>query len=240
MIHFELNYQELDPEAKFGLVPKKFTAVSALWTFFLGLIFTGVFYGCLYPLHIQHKYQMVDMFFHGGMENRSTIPYYTMFLTCWCLAFLFVKWRKLKVQRKALSINLTPVDSRFVITRQIASPLVNQLHKRVFQSEKFMLFWRIERTLNCLDNIGHVSDVSAMMNDLAENDENWVESSYTLTKGLIWATSWNPSSEETGASAYWQTWTSYLSAHTGMEERIRSWYCIKRGSSETTGYAAAK
>ncbi|MCR4575216.1 MAG: MotA/TolQ/ExbB proton channel family protein [Lentisphaeria bacterium] len=187
MIHFELNYQELDPEAKFGLVPKKFTAVSTLWTFFLGLIFTGVFYGCLYPLHIQHKYQMVDMFFHGGMENRSTIPYYTMFLTCWCLAFLFVKWRKLKVQRKALSINLTPMDSRFVITRQIASPLVNQLHKRVFQSEKFMLFWRIERTLNCLDNIGHVSDVSAMMNDLAENDANWVESSYTLTKGLIWA-----------------------------------------------------
>ena len=187
MIHFELNYQELDPEAKIGLDPNKFTAVSALWTFFLGLIFTGVFYGGLYPIHTQHKYQMVDMFFHGGVENRSTIPYYTMVLTCWCLAFLFVKWRKLKVQRRALSINLTPVDSRFVITRQIAPLLVNQLHQRVFQSEKFMLFWRIECALNNLDNLGHVSDVSAVMNDLAENDANWVESSYTLTKGLIWA-----------------------------------------------------
>ena len=187
MIHYELNFQELDPEAKLGLVPQKYTAVSALWTFVLGLLFTGIFYGAMYPLHARHKWQMVDMFFHGGAENRSTIPYFTILLTCWCLAFLYVKWRKLAVQRKALSLSFTPADSRFVITRLIAGPLVNQLHQRVYQSEKFMLFWRIECALNGLDNLGHVSEVSAVMNDLAENDANLVESSYTLTKGLIWA-----------------------------------------------------
>ncbi len=187
MVRYELNFQELDPEAKVGLTPQKYTAVSALWTFFLGLLFTAIFYGALYPLHLQHKWQMIDMFFHGGVENRSSIPYFTMFLTCWCLAFLFVKWRKLAAQRKALTLNFTPADSRFVITRLIAGPLVNQLHQRVYQSEKFMLFWRIECALNGLDNLGHVSEVSAVMNDLAENDANLVESSYTLTKGLIWA-----------------------------------------------------
>ena len=184
---FELNYQELDPEAKLGLTPQKYTAVSAVLSFLLGLLFTGVFYGILYPLHDKHKYMMVDMFFHGGVEHRSTIPYFTMLLTCWCLAFLFIKWWKLQVQRKALSVSFTPPDSRFVITRLIAAPLVNQLHQRVYQSEKFMLFWRIECALNGLDNLGKVSEVSAVMNDLAENDANLVESSYTLTKGLIWA-----------------------------------------------------
>ena len=187
MVRYELNFQELDPEAKMGLTPQKYTAVSALWTFFLGLLFTLVFYGAMYPLYARHKWQMVDMFFHGGVENRSTIPYFTMFLTFWCLAFLYVKWRKLAAQRKALSLNFTPADSRFVITRLIAGPLVNQLHQRVYQSEKFMLFWRIECALNGLDNLGHVSEVSAVMNDLAETDANLVESSYTLTKGLIWA-----------------------------------------------------
>ncbi|MBQ7176974.1 MAG: MotA/TolQ/ExbB proton channel family protein [Victivallales bacterium] len=184
---FELNFQELDPEAKIGLTPQKYTAVSAVWSFFVGLLFTAAFYGAMYPLHIQHKYQMVDMFFHGGKENRSCIPYFTMFLTCWCLAFLYVKWRKLVVQRKALSLQFTPADSRFVITRLIAAPLVNQMHQRVYQSEKFMLLWRIECALNGLDNLGNVSEVSAVMNDLAENDANLVESSYTLTKGFIWA-----------------------------------------------------
>ena len=184
---FELNFQELDPEAKIGLVPQKYTAVSAIWSFFLGLLFTAIFYGALYPLHMRHKYQMVDMFFHGGAENRSSIPYFTMFLTGWCLAFLYVKWRKLVVQRKALSLRLTPSDNRFVITRLIAAPLVSQLHQRVYQSEKFMLLWRIECALNDLDNLGNVSEVSAVMNDLAENDANLVESSYTLTKGFIWA-----------------------------------------------------
>ena len=186
-MRFELNFQEIDPEAKIGIISQKYTAVSALWTFILGLLFTAAFYGCLYPLHARHKYQMIDMFFHGGVENRSTIPYFTMFLTCWCLAFLFVKWRKLQTQRRALSIRLIPSDSRFVITRQVAAPLINQIHQRIYQSEKFMLFWRIECALNGLFNLGNVSEVSAVMNDLAENDANLVESSYTLTKGLIWA-----------------------------------------------------
>ena len=167
MIRFELNFQELDPESKIGIVSRKYTDVSAICSFFMGLILTGVLYGALYPLHIRHKWQMVDMFFHGGVENRSTIPYFTMFLTCWCLAFLYIKWRKVGVQRKALSLNITPTDSRFVITRLIAAPLVNQLHQRVYQSEKFMLFWRIECALNGINNLGHVSEVSSVMNDLA-------------------------------------------------------------------------
>ena len=184
---FELNFQELDPEAKIGIVSRKYTDVSAIWSFFIGVILTGVFYGAMYPLHTRHKWQMVDMFFHGGLENRSTIPYFTIFLTCWCLAFLYIKLKKLNVQRKALSLNITPLDSRFVITRIVAAPLVNQLHQRVYQSEKFMLLWRIECALNGLNNLGHVSEVSSVMNDLAENDSNFMESSYTLIKGLIWA-----------------------------------------------------
>ena len=187
MVRYELNFQELDPEARLGFMPQKYTAVSAIWSFILGLLFTGGFYVVMYVLRLKYQWQMVDMFFHGGVENRSTIPYFTVFLTCWCLAILYIKWRKLAAQRKALSLNFTPADSRFVITRKIAGPLVNQLHQRVYQSEKFMLFWRIECALNGLDNLGHVSEVSAVMNDLAENDSNLVESSYTLTKGLIWA-----------------------------------------------------
>ena len=186
-MRFELNFQALDPEAKIGIVPRKYTDVSAICSFFLGLILTAVFYGAMYPLHARHKWQMVDMFFHGGLENRSTIPYFTIFLTCWCLAFLYIKWRKLRVQRQALNLHITPLDSRFVITRLVAAPLVNQLHQRVYQSEKFMLLWRIECALDSLNNLGHVSEVSSVMNDLAENDANFVESSYTLIKGLIWA-----------------------------------------------------
>ena len=91
------------------------------------------------------------------------------------------------MQRMALRFALISMDSRFVITRKIAAPLVNELHRRVYQSEKFMRFWRIECALNGLDNLGAVSEVSAVMNDLGENDTNLVENSYTLTKGLIWA-----------------------------------------------------
>ena len=49
-----------------------------------------------------------------------------------------------------------------------------------------MLIWRVECALGNLKNIGRVSDVSALLSDLAEQDANYVESSYTLPKGLIW------------------------------------------------------
>ena len=96
-----LNYLTADLEASLGLLGKKHTAVHFLTSVPLGGIFTALFYLCLYPFHIRHRWQMVDMFFHGGPEQRSVIPYFTMFLAFWCLAFLFIKWRRLCAQRRA-------------------------------------------------------------------------------------------------------------------------------------------
>ena len=99
-----LNWKKLDPEAKWGLKGKKFTGVMNWSSFLLGGVFCMIFYAVLYPFRQMGDYQMVNMFFHGGPENRSTIPYYTVLLSCWCLAFLLIKWRKLCVQKKALKI----------------------------------------------------------------------------------------------------------------------------------------
>ena len=187
--HFVLNWSQQDPEAKWGFSSKKFTAVSNLTSFLLGLILTLLFYAALYPFHLMNKWQMVNMFFHGGPENRSTIPYYTVFLSCWCLAFLIIKAKKLALQKRALQISLVPDDagSDFVISPMNAQDILNSLSRQVLQVKDFMLLWRIECALRNLKNIGRVSDVSSLLSDLAEQDANFVDSSYTLPKGLIWA-----------------------------------------------------
>lgn len=187
MQNYELNFTKLDIEERCLMNSKKYTAVNNIFAFFLGLMFTLLFYGILYPLFNMHKWQMVDMFFHGGSANRSVIPYFTMFLTFWCLGFLFIKWRKLATQRKALSLAIIPNDPMFLITRMNARNIIAQIHAHVFQSEKFMVLWRIECALSNLDNFGKVSEVSSVLNDLAENDSNYLESTYTFPKGLIWA-----------------------------------------------------
>ena len=186
-LYKELNWKRLDPEAKWGFPAKKFTAVSNLVSFLLGVVLTLIFYAALYPFYLKNKYQMVNMFFHGGAENRSTIPYYTVFLSCWCLAFLLIKWRKLKVQRKALDIKLGSDEAGFVISPMNAQEIIKEINKSAFSGADFMVLWRIERALSNLRNIGRVSDVSSFLSDMAENDSNYVENSYTLPKGLIWA-----------------------------------------------------
>ena len=195
MLFYELNWKQMDPEAKFGFPAKKFTAVNNWFSMIIGLLMTLAFYGVLYLFHVpssnpdyqQKHIQMVEMFFHGGAENRSTIPYYTVFLTCWCLSFLLIKWMKLRVQSKALQIKLIPDDPDYVISPMNAQDLLLALNNKINQTSDFMLLWRIECALSNLKNIGRVSDVSALLSDLADNDANYIENSYTLPKGLIWA-----------------------------------------------------
>ena len=184
---YSLNWKEVDPEAKIGLRAKRFTGVNAVWAFVLGLIFTIVFYGALYPLWQMHSSQFVDMFFHGGKENRSFIPYFTVFLTMWCLAFLLIKNLKIKAQRKALQIRILPDDSGFILSPDNSNNILNQIDSLVYMANGFIVLNRIQKTLANLKNIGRVSDVSSVLNDLAVADEKFIEGTYTLPKGLIWA-----------------------------------------------------
>jgi len=186
---YALNWKRQDPEAKWGFHAGKFTSVSNFVSFLLGLVLTGIFYGALYPFYLMNKWQMVNMFFHGGPENRSTIPYFTVFLSCWCLAFLILKSKKLSLQKRALEIELVPEDAGadFVISPMNAQDIRVSLSRQVLRVEDFMLLWRVECALGNLKNIGRVSDVSSLLTDLADQDADFVESSYTLPKGLIWA-----------------------------------------------------
>lgn len=184
---YKLNWKKLDPEAKWGFVAKKYTSVSNLTSFILGLLFTLLFYGIMYFFHIQNKYQMVDMFFHGGPQSRSAIPYYTMFLSFWCLAFLVIKWRKLNVQKQALNIKLFSNEKNYVISPMNAQQIIRDINSAVYQTKDFVVLWRLECALSNLKNIGRVSDVSSFISDLEKNDVEFIENSYTLPKGLIWA-----------------------------------------------------
>lgn len=187
MAFYTLNWKRLDPEAKWGIHARKFTAVNNWFSFWAGLLLTLLFYGILFPFYLMNKWQMVNMFFHGGPENRSTIPYYTILLSCWCIAFLLIKWRKLSVQRLALKLQLVPDSQDYVISPMSAQDIITSINQQVCRGADFMVLWRIECALSNLRNIGRVSDVSSLLSDLAQNDSAYVENSYTLPKGLIWA-----------------------------------------------------
>lgn len=182
----ELSFNRSDIERCFGFPSKKLTAVNFLFTFFLAVLLTGLCYGILLPFS-GRGIAMIDMFFHGGTMHRSTLPYYTVFLTCWSLAILWVKSRKLKTQRKAFTVKILPDDPNFVLSPRTASEILNRIYTAVDQPSCFALFDRIDLALGNLKNLGSVDAVSECLTNQAANDEACLNSSHTVLNGFIWA-----------------------------------------------------
>ncbi len=181
----KLSWEHLDIECRCGFRSKKFTAVNFVFTFIFGTLLTVLFFAVLFPFRGSSTY--IDMFFHGGVENRSVIPYFTMLLAFWAVAILLVKLQKLGVQRRALALKILPRNQNFVLSPATAKEILDNIYKEVQTPKRFLILDRIERSLSNLKNIGNVSDVSEGLNAQASNDENYLSSSYTVLKGFIWA-----------------------------------------------------
>jgi len=184
---YAVNWKKLDPEAKWGLPAKKFTGVNTVWAFFNGAVLCALFYAILFPLRQIRSLQLVNMFFHGGPENRSFIPYFTMLLSMWCLAILLIKLRKIRVQRKALDVKILPDVPGFILSPDNSGSVLERIDSQVYMADGFIVLNRVRKTLVNLKNIGRVSDVSAVLNDCAAADEKYAEGTYTIARGLIWA-----------------------------------------------------
>ena len=181
----QLSRRLSDIECICGFKSRKFTDVNFFFSLICGGILCVLFY--LPLMFFQGKHWMVDMFFHGGDANRSSIPYYTVFLGCWVLATLLIKLQKLHVQRKALELQLLPDDPAFVLTCATAKTILEKMNMQVACPRDFVLLDRILRALMNLKNLGNVSAVAECLNTQAQNDEDYLSGSYITLKGFIWA-----------------------------------------------------
>lgn len=182
----KLSWDHSDIERVCGFQSRKFTGVNYVFTCIIGAALSALFYAALLPFR-GRGIQLIDMFFHGGAEHRSTIPYYTVFLTGWALAIVFAKWKKLQVQRRALEVKILPDDPNFVLSPRTAREILDRMYEKVDSPRRFVLFDRIVRALSNLKNLGNISAVAECLNNQAANDDNYLASSYTVLKGFIWA-----------------------------------------------------
>jgi len=187
---YEISWHRSDFENLCGFKSGKFTGVNMVLALILGTLITLLFYGILLLLRLAFHGQeitMIDMFFHGGTRNRSTIPYYTVFFTGWSLAILIIKNLKLSLQKKALALDILPKDCNFALTALTAEEILDNIHRKVDSPSKFVLLDRIDRALSNLQNLGNVSAVSECLKNQAENDENLLSTTYIALKGFVWA-----------------------------------------------------
>ena len=183
-----LSHNRGDIENLLGFKSKKYTGINMFLSFIIGAFLTLIFYALLFPFYRMGKFNLINMFFHGGEFNRSIIPYFIIFFSMWTFAILFIKYKKIKLQKKVLYLKFIPEDDNgFILSQATANDIINNIYVSVDNPKKFLLLNRIERALANLQNIGRISDVAETLESQTIIDEQYTESTYTVAKGFIWA-----------------------------------------------------
>jgi biopolymer transport protein ExbB/TolQ len=172
-----------DPECKLGFRNGRFTTSSPMLSFLVAALLTAAFYTMLI-MGLQRWEGMqwfADMFL-----KRGPCPYPTIFLFFWAGSLLFFKWRKLKLQKRALSLSIMPMEPDFVLTAATARQVRERMSQMVDNPHNFLLLNRIDLALANLHNIGNPADVATILKIQSENDEAQMSSSYGLVNGFMW------------------------------------------------------
>ena len=177
-----LDWHSSDIERRFGFSGSKYTDVNTWFAMILSALMTGGLFAalCNAPLSVRRHPAVAILL------ERGWTPYAMVSLFMLAIVILFVKWRKLAFQKRALSVELIPVGTSFALTPDTAVDVLKTLNEIVDDPKRFVLFNRIERALLNLRNVGNLSDVSEMLRAQAENDESHTESSYGLLAGIVW------------------------------------------------------
>jgi len=175
----KLDWSRSDPEQFIGFTGGRFTRTNNVFTGILGALLTGLVYAAVLPFG--------DSWLHETLTRRGPTPYAIVFLSCWSLAILFVKWRKLRLQKRALGYHVMPEDPGFVLSARTVEPVLESIYGTVDDPRYFVLFNRIVVALSNLRNLGRVADVDDILRSQAEQDESAVETSYSLVQGFVWA-----------------------------------------------------
>lgn len=169
-----------DLESKFGLRGAPLTHVLDMLWFIVAGIVTAAFYGIISPFANEPAGRI--------FTQRGVFQYIIVFVSFWAIFIVLVKWSKIKVQRKALTFgDLVPTEADFVLSPATVGGVLSKLRSHCDDPKRYFLFRRIEQAMSNLKNMGQVRDLDDVLQSLADNDEQVMESSYTLVKGLIWA-----------------------------------------------------
>jgi biopolymer transport protein ExbB/TolQ len=176
---FAISWHRQDIEQRLFFRGGRFTSVNSAFSFLLAVLLTAVFYMAILPFP--------KFWFHLKFIGQGVIPPSIAFLTAWCLAILFVKWRKLSMQRACLELVVVPDDPGFVLSPTNADEVLQRMAELVDDPRQFVLFHRISIALSNLRNMGRVSDVDEILQNQGEASEASSESSWVLIGGFLWA-----------------------------------------------------
>ena len=174
-----LSWSRSDIEQRLGFRGARYTSVNNLLSFLCACLLAVGFYVAV--VYCEGTY------FAAMFRERGFVPYVIVFFSAWSCAILFFKWRKLKLQQRALGYSVTPDQHDFVLSPATVGAVFDRLFETSDDPKQFVVFNRVLVALSNLKNLGRVTDVEEILRSQAEHDEAAMETSYGVLRGFIWA-----------------------------------------------------
>lgn len=184
---FDLSWYSSDIEGRIGLglfSPARFTDTNIFLSFLLGCVLFAILYSALFVAAEYNLY--LANIIYARMYSGGWISQVTLLLFCWGWVVLWLKSKKLKLQRKALNLPIVPQNTDFVLNQNTATAILKRLRDIVDNSKNFVLLNRIEIAISNLNNIGQIGDVATILSAQERTDEERVGSSYIIVNTLMW------------------------------------------------------
>ncbi|MBR0224945.1 MAG: MotA/TolQ/ExbB proton channel family protein [Thermoguttaceae bacterium] len=175
----KLSWRRNDFERRLGFDGGRYTKVGSVCSCLLALVFSVAFYVILLF--------MPEIYVKSIFTDRGWTPYAVVFLGFWSFFILFIKTRKIRLQREPLNYPILPDEPDFTLTVDTVDEVANTISKRAESPKDFLVYRRVVQTLANIRNFGQVSDVDAIFRTQAEQDENVSQTSYALVNGFLWA-----------------------------------------------------
>jgi len=125
--------------------------------------------------------------FYDYFYERGWVPYVLTFLTCWSLAILWFKRKKLHSQQNIMQFKLLPEDIATEIRVESLPHFDAHIKRLGFEPKQSFLLTRILRGLEHFGVRKNHSETADMLKSQSEIDATMVDSSYVLIKVFIWA-----------------------------------------------------
>ena len=173
------SWSDQDIEQRLFFSGGRFTKVNGVLAGLLGLFLAGVTYGSAF---IFPKSRFAEICLERGPTPCAII------ILFWCsMAILFIKWRKLCLQRKLLDIDIIPAEKDFVLSSETVDEVTGYMIKIVDNPKYFVLYNRINVALSNLRNLGRVGDIDDILRAQADQDRSAMETSYGTLQAFVWA-----------------------------------------------------
>lgn len=163
---------------------------STVMSLIIGTIATVAWYAVLYPLGKgtpgSSPSNALD-YVHDLFYERTWVNYTEAWFFFWALAMLYLKWQKLRHQRRAFYIDVLPQEISKEINRDNVSEFIDRFYTFPSRLRDSMIVNRLRKSLELFEVGRGNGDVGNMMNAQSNIDSARIGGSYAIVKVFLWA-----------------------------------------------------